>query len=64
MNWPYKMYVIKGVNPQYGISLKQWMLDIGMLEPIIEKLISNLQKFRIQSIQTTTAKKVGNFGEN
>lgn len=46
---PYTMYVVKGVNPQYGTMLTKWFKEIGMLNPILEKLVANLQKFRHQT---------------
>ena len=49
MNFPYTAYIIKGVNPQYGIALKRWFDEVGILESISDQLIANLQKFRSQT---------------
>ena len=50
MDFPYALYAVRGVNPQYGMALKKWIHDeVGVSFAICDKLIENVQKFRNRS---------------
>jgi len=46
MKFPYTAFVVKTVNPQYGMALQKWFDDVGLRGPVADDLIKNLQKFR------------------
>ncbi len=61
MSFPYMAYRIKGVNPQSGTALMNWIETTGLRDPVIEDLVSNLQKFRSKkgagNVDNSTSKK-------
>ena len=45
-NVSYKVYSVNGVNPQYFSGIKEWLQESGVEGDNLDKLITNLQKFR------------------
>ena len=50
-DFPYVGYAVQSVNPQYGHAVTEWLTDCGLHGKPMEKLVENLQKFRMRAIK-------------